>query len=339
MLSNPKLSSLISFCSRYGMAVLLVAAALVFDLVFWQFIQPIASPPFLWAIMITAWRMGFRPGILATVLSGLTIDYFFILPYYQFSGNEPIRIFAFIVEGFILCWLISSLSKAVQETQTSREQLLALSSRQETLREEERKRIALEIHDELGQALTGLKMEIHLLKNQINNDETKKAAQATRKIEDLLRLIDSTVQTVRRISTELRPAILDDLGLIAAIEWQSQEFERRTGISCHVSTNLEDIEIKPESAIAIFRIFQETLTNVARHAEAKSIAVDLRKSDQNIILRIVDNGIGIAAGRIQNNHSLGILGMRERARLIGGELTISRGEKNGTIVLLKAPLS
>jgi signal transduction histidine kinase len=208
-----------------------------------------------------------------------------------------------------------------------------------TLREDERKRIALEIHDELGQALTSLKMELHLLKRQVKViDSPPKSVEATEKIEDLSEMIDATILSVRRIATELRPPILDDLGLVAAIEWQSQEFERRTGIPCVLSTNVENIGMDSEFTTAIFRIFQEALTNIARHAAAKNVAVDLKLSDSTLILSIKDNGKGIQSFT-NINQSLGILGMRERTRLIGGELKVFNGEKSGTTVLMTAPIN
>ncbi len=334
-------STFAAFGIRYGTAVLLVALALGLTLLIWVFIKSFASPLFLLAIVVIAWKSGMRPGIFATILSGLIIDYFFFMPEFQLSGefDDVLRLLIFTLEGYAFCWLITWRTNAAEEIKNSREQLQALSLRQQTLREEERKRIALEIHDELGQALTGVKMEIHLLNRQINEIENSaKAVQASEKTRDLLHLIDTTVQTVRRIATELRPPILDDLGLVAAIEWQAQEFQRRTGISCVLSVNVESIELDSEFTTAVFRIFQETLTNITRHAEAYTIEVNLKKSDDKLILRVEDDGRGIQIDIINGNGSLGILGMRERARLIGGELAVFNGEKNGTIVMLTAPL-
>lgn len=331
----------ISFVVRYGTALLLVAAALVLTLLIWRFIQPIASPLFLAAIMISAWKKGLKPGVFATLLSGLVLDYMFIAPEYQLSGtsDDVLRLFVFMLEGFVLCRLITWGTDAAEEISNSREQLQALSLRQQTLREEERKRIALEIHDELGQALTGIKIETHFLKRKIDEiDNPLKSAEAGEKAEDLLHLIDATIHTVRRIATELRPPILDDLGLVAAIEWQSQEFGRLTGISCLLSVNVEDIELEPETATAVFRIFQETLTNITRHAEANTITINLKKLNQKLTLRVEDDGKGMNADGSATNDSLGILGMRERARLIGGELEVFNGTENGTVVLLTAPI-
>lgn len=326
------------FVVRYGTAALLVGAALALTLLIWAFVKPLASPLFLVAIMIAAWRGGLRAGIFATLLAGALIDYFFITPQYQLGGglDDFARLSVFALEGFVLCWLIARRTAAEAEISDSREQLRALSLRQESLREDERRRIALEVHDELGQALTGVKMEIHTLKKQL--EAAGCAAETNEKLKDLLGSIDGTIQCVRRIATELRPPILDDLGLAAAIEWQAREFERRAGIPCVLSTNADSVEFGSEFSIAVFRIFQETLTNITRHADAETIAVNLKKLDRKLILRVEDDGKGIEKNANGENVSLGIFGMRERARLIGGELEVFKGEPNGTVVLLTAPI-
>lgn len=330
-----------SFVVRYGTAVLLVLGALLLTWSIWGLVKPLSSPLFLVAIMITAWRSGLGPGILATLLSGIIIDFFFIAPEFQWIGADIVetqRLVIFAIEGFVLCWLAASRTKAVREIQNSREQLLALSLHQQTLREEERKQIALEIHDELGQLLTGLKMELHLLSRQIKDGSQVKSDSADEKIKDLLQLTDKTIQTVRRIATELRPAVLDDLGLVAAIEWQVKEFERRTGIPCKFSSNTENIEIDGQFSISVFRILQESLTNIMRHSGANSVAVELKKTDQELVLRVEDNGKGIKLETVSSGSSLGIFGMRERARLIGGKLRIFKGTETGTTVLLTVTL-
>ena len=339
-------SRLVSILIRYGTAALLVGLALVLTLFLWTFVTSFASPLFLLAIIIVAWKEGVRAGIFATLLSGLAIDYFFITPEYQLSGHldDILRVLIFTLEGAAFCWLINWRTLAAEEIRQSREHLQALSLRQQKLLEDERKRIALEIHDELGQFLTALKMEIHLLNKQFSAAQRQSEcpvnnAEIAKKVEEVLQLIDTTIATVRRIATELRPAILDDLGLVAAIEWQAREFQRRTGISCALSSNIENISLNSEFSTAVFRIFQETLTNVTRHAEAKKVKVQLEKSQQNLILRVEDNGKGIETENADGKRSLGILGMRERARLIGGELKVSkRGGGGGTIVELTAPL-
>ena len=339
---NRKFSAtyLVSFGIRYGTAILLVGIALGLTVLIWEFVKPLATPLFLAAIIVTAWRSGLRAGVFATLLSGFFIDYFFISPQYQISGNfdDIMRLFIFTLEGGVLCRLITWGTDAAEEIKRSREQLRELSLREQSSREEERRRIALEIHDELGQALTGLKMEIHLLNRQIQDSCYPGADSINDRIKDLLRQTDNTIVTVRRIATELRPPILDDLGLVAAIEWQAQEFSRRTGISCVLSSNIENIELNSEFSTAVFRIFQETLTNIIRHAEANTIVINLKKLDQKLILRVEDDGKGIQIDDTNGNNSLGILGMRERAKLIGGDLEVFNGTDNGAVILLTAPI-
>ena len=149
--------------------------------------------------------------------------------------------------------------------------------------------------------------------------------------------MDETIQSVRRISTELRPGILDDLGLVDAVEWAGEDFAARTGTKCRLDLPEDDISIEPEQATAVFRIFQETLTNVARHADASEIEVRLTKDERDLTLEVHDNGGGIPKDKLSNGESLGILGMRERALLLGGELTISGAPGEGTTVRVRIP--
>ena len=149
--------------------------------------------------------------------------------------------------------------------------------------------------------------------------------------------MDESIHTVRRIATELRPGILDDLGLVAAIEWAGEDFEARTGTPCRLDLPQDDFAVDPEQATAIFRIFQETLTNVARHAEARTVEVRLAKENDDLTLEVHDNGKGIPEDKLSRGESLGILGMRERAMLLGGELTISGPPGNGTTVQVRIP--
>jgi signal transduction histidine kinase len=326
----------ISICTRYCVTLGLIAAAVLLTDLIWFLVKPLSSPLFLMAIIVAARQYGFCAGMAATIVSGLAIDYFFIQPYYDFTSDvtDATRLLIFSLEGGMICWLVVSRAKFDTENRLSREQLQALSRRQQTLLEEERKRIALEIHDELGQSLTGLKMGIHLLNHP--NVETKAHEE---KIGELLKMVDMTIAAVRRISTELRPPVLDDLGLMAAIEWQTQEFERRTGISCLLKTNFDNLAVDSTFATGVFRIYQETLTNITRHAAASRVKVEIKKTNCAVVLRVQDNGRGIELEDIGGKVSLGILGMRERARLIGGEIEIRRGSNGrGTIVELTAPL-
>jgi signal transduction histidine kinase len=212
------------------------------------------------------------------------------------------------------------------------EQLRALTARLQSVREEERARMAREIHDELGQPLTAIKIELSSLVNDLSPEQQ----QPLRK-ESIMRLIDETIQTVRRISTELRPGVLDDLGLVAAVDWAAHEFEVRTGTRCHVCLPGGDLSLDPEHATALFRILQETLTNVARHASATTVTVRLADENGDVCLEVGDNGTGIGPEQLSAANSLGILGMRERALLLGGELAIHGVPGKGTTVQVRIP--
>lgn len=209
-------------------------------------------------------------------------------------------------------------------------QLRSLAARVQRTREDEGARVAREIHDELGQALTAIKMELSVLVHDL-------PAERERRSKDIFELVDGTIQSMRRICTELRPAILDNLGLVDAIEWAAGEFAGRTGIRCTLDLPPDEIVINQECTVALFRIFQETLTNVARHANATEINVRLAKEEGKLALEVHDNGKGASEERISSCSSLGILGMRERALLVGGEFIITGRLGEGTIVRVSIP--
>ncbi len=219
-----------------------------------------------------------------------------------------------------------------QRLRDSREQLRALTGHLERIREEERTRIAREIHDELGQALTGLKMDLSWFAARLPNHVAMQEKSVA-----MLKLIDSTVNAVRRLSTELRPAILDNLGLIPAIEWLAQEFEKRTGVTCEFIADDEDLVLDEERSTALFRICQEALTNVARYAGATKVHIALSTEGDQISLRINDNGRGITEAEARGIRSFGLLGMRERARLLGGTFEIRGVPGGGTALTVRVP--
>jgi signal transduction histidine kinase len=220
-----------------------------------------------------------------------------------------------------------------EKLETSREEFRELSTHVQSMQEEERIRIAREIHDELGQALTALKMDVSLMRSSLTPEQESLRQRAT----GMLTLVDSTIHAVQRISTELRPGMLDDLGLAAAIEWQAQEFERRTGTECTLEIFPHEIRTDQSRSTAIFRIFQETLTNVARHAAAQHVRIRLVQDPDTITLTVTDDGIGISTEDLSRSKSLGIIGMRERAKLLGGTLQITSVDLPGTVVKLDIP--
>ncbi len=214
------------------------------------------------------------------------------------------------------------------------EQLRALSTRLQHVREEERRMIAREIHDELGQVLTALRMDASWLAARV----PKALKPLSRKAESMTGMIDTAIHSVRKLCSELRPAVLDDLGLIAALEWQVQEFQKRSGIQCNFLSSREDFELAPEVNTAVFRICQEALTNISRHAGASEIDVALGEQEGELILKIRDNGRGITTRELADPMSLGIMGMQERALLLGGEVRIEGGSGRGTTVAARIPV-
>jgi len=225
--------------------------------------------------------------------------------------------------------------RAEEQLRESHEQLRALSVYLQSVREEERTRIAREVHDELGQALTSCKLDLSWIASKLPGD----LKPLVDKARALTEHIDSTIQTVRRISSELRPGVLDHLGLVAAIEWQANEFQNRTGIKCDVRSRVPEPLADQELSTTFFRIFQETLTNVIRHAGATHVAVDLKEAEGRITLEVKDNGRGIARNEIFNSRSMGLLGMRERTELLGGVFHIGNvPRQKGTRVRVSIPL-
>ena len=238
-----------------------------------------------------------------------------------------------IVKWFGTSTEIEDRKQAEDALRGSLDELRALAARLQTIREEERTRVAREIHDELGQALTAIKLESALLIRGLPVE----AKEELNRAQSIVELVEGTIQAVRRISTELRPAILDDMGLVAAVEWAAAEFQNRTGMKCRLDLPRDDLVIDRESATALFRMLQETLTNVARHAHATEVNVSLASENGSLVLEIQDNGVGIAKERLSASTSLGILGMRERAILLGGELIVEGAPGKGTRATVRIP--
>lgn len=224
------------------------------------------------------------------------------------------------------------------QLQQSLDQLRMLSRRLELVREEEQRRLAREIHDELGVLMTTMKLDLAQMTGLLIDAGLGTAAPSLRhKIVSLDSTLDQTITVVQRIAADLRPGVLDDLGLIAAIQWQAKTFHSRTGIHCDVIADTEDPQIDPEQATALFRICQEALTNVARHARATSVVIRFSETGGQILLEIEDNGRGIPSDKLTDRMSLGLLGMRERASLGGGEVHISGKPGKGTIIIVRMP--
>jgi len=224
---------------------------------------------------------------------------------------------------------------AEQSLHSSHQRLQLLTAHLHSVREEERARVASEVQEDLGQALTGLKLQLSWLKRHTTQSKEAYSTESLlEKMESMNDLIETTIKSVRRIATELRPPILDTFGLIPALEWLTQDFQNRSGIRCSFVSSLESTSLDPQRATAVFRIAQESLTNVARHARASSVEVGIESRDGSLVLTVSDNGVGIEPSALMSRKAFGLLGMQERAQLSGGEIAIERATWRGTSVRL-----
>ena len=217
------------------------------------------------------------------------------------------------------------------DRERSRRALRDLSASLVEAREEERRRIARELHDELGQRLTALKIDLDNLaaSSGLGSDDARVASMSS--------MIDDTLASVRRIASDLRPLMLDDLGLTAAIEWLAHDVSRRTGIPVHARLPLAEPDVDQRVAIALYRMVQEALTNVARHAQTKAVEVELRVKGLSLLLVVSDDGVDMTDAALQRSGSFGLLGLRERAQMLGGEVTIGKRAGGGTRLSVRVP--
>jgi signal transduction histidine kinase len=242
------------------------------------------------------------------------------------------------IAGYAIYRDITERKKAEGELRQSREQLRALTGRLETLREAERIRISREIHDELGQKLTGLKMDLLWMEQQLGELESLPAANAILdRVVGTTELVDGIVGTVQEIAAELRPSVLDKLGLGTALQYEARRFQDRAGIPCEVRVPETELALSAEASTAFFRVFQESLTNVARHAHATKVEAELKAEPGFIVLSLRDNGKGITEADIANPQSLGLLGMKERVAQLGGEVVFQSHPGQGTLVAVRVP--
>lgn len=237
------------------------------------------------------------------------------------------------------CLDVTEVKRVENALINSREKLRALSASLETAREEERSYIARELHDELGQVLTAIKMDLTLMQDDLRVNPNLSKEEITKQLVQIEKMVDRLINTVRNIATELRPDVLDHLGLIAALEWQTKEFEKRYKIRCVFNSNIKKVELGKEKATGVFRIFQESLTNVARHSGASQVMAKIQLLGDKLLLEVEDNGKGISREQLFNITSIGIIGMKERAKFIGGKVFIEGPEGGGTKVFLEIPLS
>jgi two-component system sensor histidine kinase UhpB len=247
------------------------------------------------------------------------------------AAGKPVRIVGGVTD-------ITERRRAEEALEASRRQLRALSARLQSAREEERANVAREIHDELGQVLTAIKINLDWLEGNIGERETDPALnRLLERVVESGEMTEGAIASVQRIATALRPGLLDNLGLTAALQEEAARFAQRTGVTCDLTFSSEPPTLPREATTAVFRIFQESLTNVARHAGAKSVRADFHVDEDHLVLEISDDGCGIPPEAVSNNRSLGLLGMRERAAVLGGELAIAPVSPHGTRVTLRLP--
>jgi signal transduction histidine kinase len=245
-----------------------------------------------------------------------------------------------LVEWYGAAIDIEDRKRAEEKLKATSKQLRALSARLQSAREEEGTRIAREIHDELGSALTTLKWDLEQIESVLSDPKPGPELESMKKkARTMTRLVENTIDVVRRISADLRPSVLDDLGLVPAIEWQSRLFRERTGIAVRCNCLVDEVGLNQEQSTAVFRIFQEALTNILRHSRANGVDVTIMEKDDTFLLTIKDDGRGITDSEKYGQSAIGLLGMRERAHLVGGEIEITGSEGAGTTVTVRLPLS
>ena len=258
--------------------------------------------------------------------SGRTAFFSFLLKPTKDKNGHITRLFGTVQE-------ITERKRAELELKKVNKQLRTLTNYWQTSIETERTTIAREIHDDFGQSMTALKMDLTWLENRLPKGDKR-----IERIQGMNKLVDDSITLMRRIATQLRPNLLDDLGLDAALEWQAKEFSRRSGIRCELNLPEIDLGLNPSMSTSVFRIFQESLTNINRHAQATQVTVTLEQKDWTMVLTIQDDGHGIIEKEITASHSLGLLGMRERAAQWGGEVNIQGVSGKGTTVTVRIPL-
>jgi two-component system sensor histidine kinase UhpB len=269
-------------------------------------------------------RVKDKNGLIKYIYSELLIE--------RNDNNEPVLIKAFNQD-------ITEAKLAEEEIKQSHKQLRALAAHLQHIREEERTNIAREIHDELGQVLTSLKMNLIFLNKSISKNESIiEKNELFKEINSMTNVIDNTIKQIRKIITELRPEVLDNLGLIPALEWQIKEFNNRSRLKVDMSNSCDAIDVNKDISIAIYRILQEAFTNITRHSKATEVKVVIEKINNHFKMEIEDNGIGIDQAKLKRSKSFGVLGMRERAIILGGDFKIENVKPSGTKIMVNVPL-
>ena len=312
------------YCNRQLAQLLQISPAQVANALFQTYVPPAEREPF--ASLLSQAVHGAAKGEISLIAADGTV----IPARLTCSRVTP-------AESPILAVLVSDLTeqKQLQARVTEATQhLRRLTARLQVVQEEERTRIAREIHDQLGGALTGLKMDLTYLAKQAGEG----AVDWPSRLKTIAASIDTLINMIRRIATDLRPALLDDFGLLEALQWQLADFQTRSGLECDFICPEGDVPLNPEKSIAVFRVFQEALTNVVRHAQASRVEVRVERQTDSLLLQIHDDGRGLDPEHLANQQSLGLLGMRERIQLLSGGFDISSAPGQGTTIRVTIPM-
>jgi signal transduction histidine kinase len=306
-------------------------AVLISALIFSTGILQLLGGMFAWKFP-AAWKTAIEFAVPVLVLVAALLSWPMVLRLLKVSDRNTARLEDMVAK---LKHEVAERVRAEQELQTSQESLRQLAAYQEQVKEGERKRIAREIHDDLGQNLMALRIDVSILQARTSTTHPL----LNEKVKLALHHIDDTIKAVRTIINNLRPSVLD-LGLHAAIEWQINEFSRRTGIACQIVKNdaAMDFELDDQRATALFRILQESLTNVARHAQATRVDVELQRQTDEFVMRILDNGVGIFPSCRRKPNSFGLLGIGERVSMLGGKFSVEGESGKGTVLSISIPL-
>jgi signal transduction histidine kinase len=341
--------------ASYVVALALSLLATVLNLALQPMLEQ--SPTLLYtvAVVVSAWRGGLGPGILASVLATGALAYFFVEPLQSLAVDglgSVLRLAVFLFVASMMggaaalkqraesdereqrAHLEMRVRERTLELEAATTQLRALAASLEATREEERLRLSREVHDVLGSALTGMKMDVARLRKRAGL-----SAEADASLESLSADLDQMVTVVRRIASDLRPSVLDDLGLAAAVEWQLEEFSRRTGLEVQLAAEPTADVLAPEVATAVFRVFQEALTNIARHAQATRVEVNIAAQSGALRVQIRDDGCGFELQSAAQRRTFGLVGMRERMRLLAGHIVIHSRPGQGTRVDIHVPVT
>jgi signal transduction histidine kinase len=296
---------------------------------------------YLIVVVLVSQRGGLVSSVAVSLIAAFCLSYFFLPLFPSLEAKNPLDIVAtvaFLITAWVIAGMVARLTQRTLALGEANDRLRSVSASLQRAREQESARIAREIHDQLGSALTSLRWDLEGLDRSLSDlSAPYDPEQRKQRIAAMMRLTDQTVDSVRKIASELRPSILDDLGLVEAVEWQARQFQARTGIICRFECSLESVDLSPEQSTAVFRILQEALTNVLRHAEATQVDIVMEQLDGSLVVTITDNGRGITQGQKTSRSSLGLGGMQERALMVGGTVDVAGEEGKGTRVTVRIP--